>query len=133
MLRSSEDILTSLKQNILTNVSTMKTMYNARHKHRVLEQGGRSQIQHLLYKVLEANYIEWHHRNKVTDSVTDLFWTHPIDIELLCAFLEIIIIGCTYKTNMYNYPLLEIVGVTSILLLFLPSLTKKRRLIMHER
>lgn len=34
------DILTLLKQNNPTNVSTMKNIYNARHKYRVLEPGG---------------------------------------------------------------------------------------------
>ena len=38
---------------------------------------------------------------------------HPIAIDLLHAFLSVLIVDCTYKTNRYHFLLLEIVGVTS--------------------
>lgn len=61
------DILTLLKQKNLMNVSTMKTLYNAHHKYRVIKHV-RSQLQHLLYIVSESNYIGWHHRNEHNNS-----------------------------------------------------------------
>ena len=68
-------------------------------------------MQQLLTKLSEHNYIEWHRTSG--DTVTDLFWTHPVNIEILCAFPHVLIMDCTYKTNRYRFPLLQIVGVTS--------------------
>ncbi|XP_028122710.1 uncharacterized protein LOC114319847 [Camellia sinensis] len=44
-------------------------------------------------------------------TVTDLFWAHPVSLDLLRTFPRVVIMDCTYKTN--RLPLLEIVGVTS--------------------
>ena len=38
----------------------------------------RSQMQQLLRKLSEHNYIEWHRCYDNTDIVKDLFWAHPI-------------------------------------------------------
>ncbi|CAL8172806.1 unnamed protein product [Prunus armeniaca] len=42
------------------NVSTMKTIYNARIRNRTKEFAKRTQMQQLLTKLSEHNYIEWH-------------------------------------------------------------------------
>ncbi|XP_028054207.1 uncharacterized protein LOC114258455 [Camellia sinensis] len=47
MVRPKE-ILVTLKQRDALNVSTFKTMYNVRHRNRVVQRAGRSQMQHLL-------------------------------------------------------------------------------------
>ena len=57
-------------------------------------------MQQLLTKLSEHNYIEWH--RTYGDIVTDLFWTHLINIEILCAFPHVLIMDCTYKTNRYR-------------------------------
>ncbi|XP_028053414.1 uncharacterized protein LOC114257809 [Camellia sinensis] len=46
-------------------------------------------------------------------TVTDLFWAHCVSLDLLRSFSKVLIMDCTYKTNRYRLPLLEIVGVTS--------------------
>ena len=67
-----------------------------------------------LFKLLaEHKYIEWHRKCPETDTITDLFFTHPTGLDLLCAFPQVLIMDCTYKTNRYQMPLLEIVWVTS--------------------
>ncbi|CAL9000490.1 unnamed protein product [Prunus brigantina] len=66
-------------------------------------------MQQLLTKLSKHNYIEWHRTSG--DIVTDLFWTHLINIEILRAFPHVLIMDCTYKTNTYYFPLLQIVGV----------------------
>ncbi|KAK3189410.1 hypothetical protein Dsin_028971, partial [Dipteronia sinensis] len=113
-----KNILHTLQNRDIHNVSTMKTIYNARYKYKVVEQAGRSQIQHLMSKLNEHNYIEWHRSHEDIDCITDLFWVHRSTIELLQAFPCVLIMDCTYKTNKYRYPLLEIVGVTSTNLTF---------------
>lgn len=46
--------------------------------------------------------------------VTRLFFAHPESIDYLRAYPEVIILDCTYKTNQYNMPLLNIVGVDAL-------------------
>ena len=113
-----KDILSTLKQRDALNVTTMKTIYNARQKCKAVEIAGRSQMQHLLGKLSECKYIEWHRNCMKSDAVRDLFWAHPGSIDLLRAFPRVLIMDCTYKTNRYRLPLLEIVGVTSTDLTF---------------
>ncbi|XP_028106832.1 uncharacterized protein LOC114305895 [Camellia sinensis] len=59
MVRPKE-ILVTLKQRDALNVSTLKTIYNVRHRNRVVQRAGRSQMQHLLGELTKYNYIERH-------------------------------------------------------------------------
>ncbi|XP_028078008.1 uncharacterized protein LOC114279918 [Camellia sinensis] len=58
-------------------------------------------------------YIEWHRSCADTETMTNLFFAHPTSLKSLCAFPKVLLMDCTYKTNRYRLPLLEIVGVTS--------------------
>ncbi|XP_028071740.1 uncharacterized protein LOC114274068 [Camellia sinensis] len=49
-------ILVTLKQRNDANVSTMKTIYNARHRYKVAEKAGRSQMQQLLVAFAYLQY-----------------------------------------------------------------------------
>lgn len=117
-LVSPKEILYTLKQNDPLNSSTMKTIYNARQFHRVIEKAGRSEMQILLNNLQENNYVEWHRSYGTENIVSDLFWTHPDSVSLLRSFPYVLIMDATYKTNKFRYPLLEIVGVTSTELTF---------------
>ncbi|XP_062012413.1 uncharacterized protein LOC133728965 [Rosa rugosa] len=110
-LMKPKDILTALKKRDPENVTIMKTIYNVRKVHRMKLMAGRSQMQSLLQKLSEHNYIE-HHRSE-GNIVTDIFWCHPYSLQILRTFPHVLIMDCTYKTNRYRFPLFEIVGVTS--------------------
>ncbi|CAL9019396.1 unnamed protein product, partial [Prunus brigantina] len=99
------DILVTIKDRDAMNVSTMKTIYNARIRNRTKEFAGRTQMQQFLTKLSEHNYIEWHRTS--SDIVIDLFWTHPINIDILRAFPHVLIMDCTYKTD-ENAPITEL-------------------------
>ncbi|XP_022883418.1 uncharacterized protein LOC111400224 [Olea europaea var. sylvestris] len=103
-----KEISYTLKQNDDTNVSTMRHVYNACQKFRLKEQAGRTQMQQLMNRLVENKYIEWHRTYMETNIVQDLFWAHPYLVDLLRAFSRVIIMDCTYKTNRYRLPLLEI-------------------------
>ncbi|CAL8159394.1 unnamed protein product [Prunus armeniaca] len=60
------DILVTIKDRDAMNVSTMKTIYNARIRNRTKEFAGRTQMQQLLTKLSEHNYIEWYKTSGVT-------------------------------------------------------------------
>ena len=53
-----KEILHTLKTRDTFNVTTMKMVYNARYKYKVRELGGRSQMQQLMSKLHDHNYIE---------------------------------------------------------------------------
>ncbi|KAL7236169.1 hypothetical protein ACSBR1_019437 [Camellia fascicularis] len=101
MVRSSE------------NASTMKTIYNTPQQHEFFEKAGRSEMQLLLGQLVVNKYREWHRNCKDTETIADLFFAHPVSLDLLRAFPHVILMDCTYKTTRYGLPLLEMVGVTS--------------------
>ena len=73
---------------------------------------GRTPIQALLQELLKEG--EWYFRFELdkNDHVTVLFCIYKISIEMLRYYLWVLIIDCTYKTNQYCLPLLDIVGFT---------------------
>jgi len=83
------DILHTLKQNNASNVSSMRTIYNAWKKFRVVEYAGRSQMQQLMSKIFDHEYIDVHRTCIDTDRVKDIIWAHPTSIKLLHVFLRI--------------------------------------------
>lgn len=62
-------------------------------------------------KLTEHNYIEWYQNDADIDSVRDLFQAHPFAIDLYGP--RMVITDCTYKTNKYDFPLLDDVSVIS--------------------
>ena len=106
-------ILNTIKQRSEDNRSTIRTIYNAKQKQRMVEAGGRSQMQQVLHILEEKKYLFWHRKDEKTNIVTELFWAHPDSVNLLRCFPLVILMDCTYKTNRYRMPLLEVVGVTS--------------------
>ncbi|XP_058181178.1 PKS-NRPS hybrid synthetase cheA-like [Rhododendron vialii] len=112
-----KQILSQLKGNDPSNVTTIRHVYNARHKYRVIEKAGRTQMQHLMARLQHFSYVNWDRSNK-DGNVTDLFWAPPCAGEMLRAFPRVLMMDCTYKTNRYRFPLLQIVGVTCTELTF---------------
>ena len=55
-----KDILYTIKQIDIYNATTMRSIYNARHRYKVKELAGRSKMQLLMSKLTEHNYIEWY-------------------------------------------------------------------------
>ncbi|KAI8524693.1 hypothetical protein RHMOL_Rhmol13G0168200 [Rhododendron molle] len=66
------EILTHLKVQDPENVTSIKTVYNVRHKYQVIEKVGKSQMQHLLDRLEKYQYVHWTHGNE-TENVTELF------------------------------------------------------------
>ncbi|KAH6801481.1 hypothetical protein C2S52_001945 [Perilla frutescens var. hirtella] len=69
------NILMAIKDKNSRNATTMKTIYNVRHKHRIVEKAGRSQIQQLMKRLNECGYIEWHRSNDMTNSWSVLMFS----------------------------------------------------------
>ncbi|KAL8476987.1 hypothetical protein ACS0TY_029330 [Phlomoides rotata] len=105
-------IMKQLKSKFKENSSIMKNIYNARTKHKVVERAGRSKIQCLMGKLKDHGYFYLHRCCEKTDTIKDFFFAHPKSIDLVRAFPKVLLMDCTYKTNRYRMPLLEIVGMT---------------------
>ncbi|KAL2323773.1 hypothetical protein Fmac_028152 [Flemingia macrophylla] len=106
-----KDILLTLKDHNVDNVTSIKQIYNARQAYRSSQKG--SEMQQLLKLLEHDRYVYWHRKMDDSDIIRDMFWTHLDAIKLLGAFNTVLLIDTTYKTNRYQLPLLEIVGVTS--------------------
>lgn len=107
------DILSTLKGRNEHNVSIITNIYNERYKHRSEKRAGRSQMQ-VVFEILHAKgYTYLYRTDDTTNELEDLFFVHPTSLKIWHAFPQVLMMDATYKTNKYNMPLLEIVGVTS--------------------
>ncbi|XP_076908221.1 uncharacterized protein LOC143564987 [Bidens hawaiensis] len=106
------DILSILKERNLSNASTISTIYNARTKIRMSEQAGNSPMQ-VLMSILHSNGYVYEFTTTGSNELENLFFVHPISFDIWRAFPHVLIIDATYKTNSYNMPFVQIVGVTS--------------------
>ena len=88
-----------------------RDIYNFRQKKHFKFLDGRSPIQALLTSLPdEGNWI-FNYEKNTDDVVTALFCTHRTCLEILRMNPYILIMDCTYKTNKYKMPLLDIVGI----------------------
>ena len=83
---------------------------------------GLTRIQALLKALLESDkYIVRLKLEEGTKRLTHLFFAHKKSLTLLAEFPEVVLMDCTYKTNRYRMPLLNIVGTTQLNTTFLIS------------
>ncbi|OGE46857.1 hypothetical protein PENARI_c098G08373 [Penicillium arizonense] len=93
--------------------SAQNDIYNFRKKLHAKFLAGRTPLQALLIELLKDG--EWIFKYKVDDKnhVTALFYIYKTSIALLKTNSWVISIDCTYKTNRYGLPILDIVGFTA--------------------
>ncbi|XP_024196958.1 protein FAR1-RELATED SEQUENCE 5 isoform X2 [Rosa chinensis] len=105
-------ILSSLRQSNPDLLAVSRNIYSKTSQFRRESLGGRSIIQALLDELGGAGFS---HNVKYDHSghLTHLFFAHPTSIELTKSYSNVFVMDCTYKTNKYKMPLLEIVGVSS--------------------
>nr|KAJ0225026.1 hypothetical protein LSAT_V11C100046460 [Lactuca sativa] len=106
------DILSTLKVQNENNVSTIKTIYYAQQKIRMHEQPGRTPM-HVLMSLLHTNDYVYEFTTNDSNELENLFFIHPTSWKIWRAFPHVLITDATYKTNKYNKPFVQIVGVTS--------------------
>ncbi|XP_038687544.1 uncharacterized protein LOC119986927 [Tripterygium wilfordii] len=109
----SRDILTELKKRDPNNVSTIRTIYNARKKHKTAERSGQSWMQFVFSFLKDYEYFFDYRANHTTNELEALFFAHPSSLDRLRAFPDVLSMDATYQTNRYGLPLIEIVSVTS--------------------
>ncbi|XP_057443826.1 protein FAR1-RELATED SEQUENCE 5-like [Lotus japonicus] len=111
-------ILAALKENNPGNLTTITQVYSCNKRFKKEERGPLTEMQHLMKKLVEANYVHFERQQADSSEIRDLFWAHPDAVRLFNTFPHVVIMDCTYKTNRYQIPLLEMVGLTSTGLTF---------------
>ncbi|XP_057432620.1 protein FAR1-RELATED SEQUENCE 5-like [Lotus japonicus] len=106
-------MLATLKENNPGNLSTITQVYNRIKKVKELDRGPLTEMQYLLKKLAEANYVHFERHEEDSGVIMELFWAHPNAIKLFNTFPHVVIMDCTYKTKKFQIPLLEMVGLTS--------------------
>ncbi|XP_057426429.1 PKS-NRPS hybrid synthetase cheA-like [Lotus japonicus] len=106
-------MLLTLKENNPSNLTTISQIYGVCKRLRKSLRGGLTEMQHLLKKLDGDKYVHFERHEPGSEVIRDVFWAHPNAIKLFNTFPYVVIMDCTYKTNKYAIPLLEIVGLTS--------------------
>ena len=112
-LRVKRDILPTLKEQNQNNVSSLRTIYNFVQKLGRSRREERSPIQNVMHVLQTKGYNFEYRLNNTTNELEELFFIHPTSFKMWQAFPYVVLMDATYKTNKYNLPFLEIVGVTS--------------------
>ncbi|XP_077246031.1 protein FAR1-RELATED SEQUENCE 5-like [Tasmannia lanceolata] len=105
-------ILTSLRQGNPQLLAISRDVYNCISKIRRDILAGRTAIQALLDELADGGF-HYNAKNDEEGRLTHLFFAHPKSITLSKNYSNVFVMDCTYKTNKYKMPLLDIVGVTS--------------------
>ena len=67
----------------------------------------------MMYELQQADYFV-RYQQYITGEISYLFFTYPKSIELFKWYYDILLLDCTYKTNRFKMPLLNIVGVNGL-------------------
>ncbi|ODM20249.1 hypothetical protein SI65_03302 [Aspergillus cristatus] len=105
-------ILDTAKRENKSNIIP-QDIYNFRQDlhHKFLD--GRTPIQALLTALPKEGKWLFNHMKDIDGHVVGLFCTHQSCLELLQSNPYLLIMDCTYKTNKYRMPMLDINGVTA--------------------
>lgn len=104
-----KEIRSYLRQNTESH-ATQQDIYNCIAQGKRDQKKGQSTIQALANE-LEAEGFWSRIRFDEDGRVTAVLFAHPESLTYLKSYPDILILDCTYKTNKYRMPLLDIVGV----------------------
>lgn len=103
-------IRTYLRQTSDT-LTTQKDISNYIMKSRQDLLNGQSSIQALATQLDTEGFWSRIRFDSETKQVTAVLFAHPKSLAYLQAYPDLILLDCTYKTNKYGMPLLDIIGV----------------------
>lgn len=78
------------------------------------KRAGLNHAQHMLAMARKYNYTYFIEKNSDMNELTHVLMSHPEGLRMLRSYPYVVIIDCTYKTNLYDMPLVEIVGITPV-------------------
>ncbi|CAG8796036.1 10373_t:CDS:2 [Cetraspora pellucida] len=105
-------IVSALRQNDKLALVTSRDIYNACGQLHQQNLAGHTSIQALIDELSEGDFI-YKCKYDNNGSITHLFFAHNKSIALTREYSSVLLMDCTYKTNKFKMPLLNIVGITS--------------------
>jgi hypothetical protein len=90
-----------------------KDVYNARMQIRATNLGSRTPTEAMIQELQRSSFIHTYKLDS-EDRITHIFFPHPHSLQLIQKYPYILLLDCTYKTNHYKLPLLNIVGVSNV-------------------
>ena len=111
---TTRQVLTGLRSDDPDSCLISRDVHNCRKKLHADFLAGRTPIQALLQELPRDG--DWIFKYELDDDlhVTVLFCMHKSSVAMLRSNPWVISMDCTYKTNKFNLPLLDIVGLTAI-------------------
>ena len=108
------EILRALRQADPATIILLEDVRNTVKRQRRDDLDGRTPTQALLERLRAAN-IPVQEKVDPDGTLTHLYVGAPAGPagDLLARFYKVLLMDCTYKTNMYNMPMLEVVGVAA--------------------
>lgn len=74
---------------------------------------GRTSIQALVAELEEGKFV-WRIQTNPAGHVTHLVFVSRYGLDLFAAYLEVLLLDCTYQTNRFQMPLLDMVGLIGL-------------------
>lgn len=105
-------ILTVVRQQFPLVILVQKDVSNILQKVRIQKLGGRTPIQWLLEELESKGFSPAYTTNPDTNALLQLFFIHPRAVELWKQHPDVLLLDCTYKTNRFNMPLLNICAIS---------------------
>ncbi|XP_076923125.1 protein FAR1-RELATED SEQUENCE 8-like [Bidens hawaiensis] len=91
---------------------TIKDIYN--HTSKIRRDGllGDTPMKALEYFLASNGFTFYTRENATDDSKEEIFFYHGKSHKMWRSFLEVLLIDMTYNTNVYDWPLVQFIGVT---------------------
>jgi MULE transposase domain len=107
---TARQIVTIIWQNI-DHPLIAQDVYNVQKQVRLESLNGKTSTESLIAAISKGQY-KYSYKTSTDGRVTYLFFAHLHSIILLNKYPEVLLLDCTYKTNRFKMPLLNIVGST---------------------
>ncbi|KAI5671726.1 hypothetical protein M9H77_12090 [Catharanthus roseus] len=87
-------------------------IYNVNAEIKKNKMQGRNTVEEVLCLSAQRNYTVFYRNCEDSKVLSDIVVAHPTSIEMMRMWSYVLIMDTTYKTNKYNMPILEVVGMT---------------------
>ncbi|XP_021760652.1 protein FAR1-RELATED SEQUENCE 5-like [Chenopodium quinoa] len=105
-------IMAAVKEKFPNESPNKRHIYNVRSRARLDACEGRDVAHQFVHLANEYKYVTWINVDPDTCAITHAFLAHPEMANMLRTYPHVIGMDSTYKTNRYNMPFFELVGVT---------------------
>ena len=108
-------ILRALKHERPDSLITLQDVSNAVKRQRRLFMDDRTSAQAMLAELNRPELNAYCQYKEGSDhALTHFFISTKATIKLLHQYCDVLLLDCTYKTNAYDMPMLEVVGITAL-------------------